>query len=63
MNYNVEQLKSQISDSQLTDPEAHRLTTIFPTEIITLIYKDDHYNQRETEDKDAEQLQLSLCDF
>lgn len=63
MNYNVEQLNSQISHFEMTDTEAHRPTTIFPTEIITLIYKDDHYNQRETEDKDADQLQLSLCDF
>lgn len=60
MNYSVEQLNSQISHSQITDTVAHRLRTIFPTEIITLDYKDDHYNQRETEDKDAGHLQLSL---
>lgn len=63
MNYDVEQFKSQISESQIIHPEAHRLTTIFPTEIIILVYKDDHYGQREAEDKDADQLQLSLCDF
>lgn len=53
MNYNVEQLKSQISDSQITHPEAHRLTTIFPTETVRVVYEDDQYGQRETEDKDA----------
>lgn len=54
---------TQISHSQITDREAHRPTTILPTEIITLVYKDDHCNQRKAEDKDAEQLLLSLRDI